>query len=478
MVEVTSRFQDYLSDFGGPSASYLSPPAKPPAVSALDEQVSKAVCLIAEVKGNLAADRSAWRAGVAEGSQVKQQRANTREEADDAIDELGTLIKGREKAMRGSSTAAYYQSIKDILSGRLKVLDEEARQWQMYKHRVSSEREQSCICEIGFAESAQSQSCMKFTSLREFMSADLRILDYPTCAQIYSEAGTTSLVHSRTRAHSMFESQTGAIYAISYDVDPVALEKEAARLQGLRKRGQGDQRKSIDVLPAESFDEQGSSGSGDQQAADAGLEMESQMLLATYTNELDHARTTQQKVEELSHVVGVMGTKVDEQREQIGGIHSTARDSTAYVSSAGEQLIKARAHQSLPSTGECHLAIQRHKVVLKWAAQKTLCEYSPSMAQFCLVFPSNSSWLLIIENPAINKQNVRRMQRCIISGKPEPPKAAARLIQCIKDVLMKGDIIQCIDYVESTGMWVLIMLDGSIWIDFGLEDSHSGTAHQ
>lgn len=32
------------------------------------------------------------------------------------------------------------------------------------------------------------------------------------------------------------------------------------------------------------------------------------------------ARTTQQKVEELSHVVGVMGTKVDEQMEQIGGV--------------------------------------------------------------------------------------------------------------------------------------------------------------
>ncbi|KAF4727308.1 hypothetical protein FOZ63_032613, partial [Perkinsus olseni] len=104
-----------------------------------------------------------------------------------------------------------------------------------------------------------------------------------------------------------------------YEVDPVALEKEAARLQELRrsKAEQDGQGKPIDVLPNTSFDDHSSLTS--ERPGDAGLEMESQMLLATYTNELDHARTTQQKVEELSHVVGVMGTKVDEQMEQIGG---------------------------------------------------------------------------------------------------------------------------------------------------------------
>lgn len=40
------------------------------------------------------------------------------------------------------SAPAFYRSVREILTGRLKELDDEVRQWQMYKHRVSSEREQ------------------------------------------------------------------------------------------------------------------------------------------------------------------------------------------------------------------------------------------------------------------------------------------------------------------------------------------------
>ncbi|KAF4656384.1 hypothetical protein FOL46_007844 [Perkinsus olseni] len=227
--------------FAGSTTSFLYRPRL------TGTQVNKTADLIAAVSANLATDRSTWRAGKTPSSGFKDEAADAREKAGTAIDDLGALLKEQGRRLKGSSPA-FYRSVKEILAGRLKALDDEARQWQMYKHRVSSEREQR------------------------------------------------------------------------YEVDPVALEKEAARLQELRrsKAEQDGQGKPIDVLPNTSFDDQSSLTS--ERPGDAGLEMESQMLLATYTNELDHARTTQHKVEELSHVVGVMGTKVDEQMEQIGGV--------------------------------------------------------------------------------------------------------------------------------------------------------------
>ncbi|KAF4751080.1 hypothetical protein FOZ63_000505, partial [Perkinsus olseni] len=140
MVEVTGRFEHYISDLTG-NPTRLSPLLEMPDSGPLHEQVNKTVDLIAAVSANLATDRSTWRAGKTPSLGFKDEAADAREKAGTAIDDLGALLKEQGRRLQGSSPA-FYRSVKEILAGRLKALDDEARQWQMYKHRVSSEREQ------------------------------------------------------------------------------------------------------------------------------------------------------------------------------------------------------------------------------------------------------------------------------------------------------------------------------------------------
>ncbi|KAF4754498.1 hypothetical protein FOZ62_005001 [Perkinsus olseni] len=138
MVEVTGRFEHYISDLTGNPAR-LSPLPEMPDSSPLHEQVNKTVDLIAAVSANLATDRSTWRAGKTPRLGFKDESADAREKAGTAIDDLGALLKEQGRRLKGSSPA-FYRSVKEILAGRLKAVDDEARQWQMYKHRVSSRR--------------------------------------------------------------------------------------------------------------------------------------------------------------------------------------------------------------------------------------------------------------------------------------------------------------------------------------------------
>lgn len=71
------------------------------------------------------------------------------------------------------------------------------------------------------------------------------------------------------------------------------------------------------------------------------LRAEEQHLLQAFQTDLDKIQETQQKIEEVSALVGMFATKVVEQQEQAEHIHAIAEESTAYIEKAEKHLHQA-----------------------------------------------------------------------------------------------------------------------------------------
>lgn len=71
------------------------------------------------------------------------------------------------------------------------------------------------------------------------------------------------------------------------------------------------------------------------------LQIEEQILLASFTTDLDKIQETRQKLEEVSVLVGLFSTKVVEQQEQVDNIYDLAEQSTAYIVTAEKHLHQA-----------------------------------------------------------------------------------------------------------------------------------------
>ncbi|KAF4679929.1 hypothetical protein FOZ60_014302 [Perkinsus olseni] len=96
-----------------------------------------------------------------------------------------------------------------------------------------------------------------------------------------------------------------------------------------------------------------------------------------------------------------------------------------------------------------------------------------SRLKFCILFPPSSSWLVVIEDERRACTETTRSQRCMLSGRPEPPDSVAQLIRCVRKAIMNGKTIEYLEYAPHNAMWAMVTSSGSVWIDCGRMDSNS-----